>query len=70
MSRNITAPAITLQTTGAKAMDENPQYVVLYYVDDQPHECITYLPDELESAFRAIGVYAEVLSVLLMEQAI
>jgi hypothetical protein len=51
-------------------MDGTPKYVVLYYVEDTPHECITYLPDELESAFRAIGVYAEVLSVLLMEQAI
>jgi hypothetical protein len=51
-------------------MDETPQYVVLYYVEDQPHECVTYFPEMLESAFRSIGVYAEVLSVLLMEQAI
>jgi hypothetical protein len=64
------------QTTNTKnnerigAMDETPKYVVLYYVNNEPHECITYFPDLLESAFRSIGVYAEVLSVLLMEQAI
>jgi len=43
---------------------------VLYYVNNEPHEAITYFPDLLEAAFRSIGVYAEVLSVLLMEQAI
>ncbi len=51
-------------------MDETPKYVVLYYVNNEPHECVTYFPEMLESAFRSIGVYAEVLSVLLMEQAI
>jgi hypothetical protein len=47
-----------------------PSYIVLYYLEDIPHECVTYLPDELESAFRAVGIFAEVYSVLIMEQAI
>jgi hypothetical protein len=51
-------------------MNPIPSYLVLYWLDDMPHECVTYFPDFLEYAFRSIGVYAEVLSVLLMEQAI
>ena len=51
-------------------MNDIPKYLVLYYLDDVPHECVTYFPELLESAFRSIGVYAEVRSVLLMEQAI
>jgi hypothetical protein len=51
-------------------MNPIPSYVVFYYLDDIPHECVTYFPELLESAFRSIGVYAEVFSTLLMEQAI
>jgi len=51
-------------------LNDIPSYLVLYYLDDIPHECVTYFPDMLESAFRSIGVYAEVFSALVMEQAI
>jgi hypothetical protein len=51
-------------------MNPIPSYLGLYYLDDMPHECVTYLPDELVAAFLAVGIYADAISVLLMEQAI
>jgi len=51
-------------------MNDIPRYLVLYYIDGVVHECITYLPDELVAAFLAVGIYADAISTLLMEQAI